>query len=404
MVASLEQHRPDPLSASGTHRLMTTTATSSRHGRLGVGGREGRDPRQYNPVWHYARHRNIAWKRISRAGEGQYFADPRAGDGGRRRHHHAVRRRALPTREQRGGDYTPFGGGMGGMGGAAFRTSRLEAQKRIEGTVARGARWRLRPPEHYNKAINAAACDDSDPDLLRHREWDDQARRPEDHGASRRTPEAPGRGEPQKGRRGQDRGARQKIRLQILEVSKKRDAFIQEEHKKQSAKNLAGFDEGSRRGPSRHNRSQGAQTLRCGRLGVGRNGLASVSSFSNGTLAGIVYIVSRHEKTCSTTRPVTHARGSAMRVLSAAFHDRYHTTGELSVSWYQNDRKRNEKSHPVTSGFLRFGVVNHVAQTAARRPSVRTEGRADSGPSRQRRAKEEGSGTEYWPRQLTFHS
>jgi hypothetical protein len=36
---------------------------------------------------------------------------------------------------------------------------------------------------------------------------------------------------------------REKIRLQILELSKKRDAFLREERKKQSAKNPTGFDE-----------------------------------------------------------------------------------------------------------------------------------------------------------------
>ena len=72
---------------------------------------------------------NIAWKRICRAGEGQYFAI--AQDGGLATSPH-LRSGLCPTQgSPYGATSMPFGGGMmGGMGGAAFRKERVEAQKK----------------------------------------------------------------------------------------------------------------------------------------------------------------------------------------------------------------------------------------------------------------------------------
>jgi hypothetical protein len=96
------------------------------------------------------------------------------------------------------------------------------------------------PSRLSNKAINAAAYDDSDLiqgvengtvklDALKTDELPDELQRLSDE--QRRKVVADKIEE------------RKKIRLQSLELSKKRDAFIQEERKKQSAKNPAGFDE-----------------------------------------------------------------------------------------------------------------------------------------------------------------
>ena len=96
------------------------------------------------------------------------------------------------------------------------------------------------PSRLSNKAINAAAYDDSDLiqgvengtvklDALKTDELPDELQRLSDE--QRRKVVADKIEE------------RKKIRLQSLELSKKRDAFILEESKKQSAKNPAGFDE-----------------------------------------------------------------------------------------------------------------------------------------------------------------
>jgi Mg-chelatase subunit ChlD len=183
---------------------------------------------------------DVAWKRICRAGEGQYFAI--AQDGG-------VVAIATPFDAELarlgtrvGRTYMAFGGGMMGgmMGGAAFRKSRVEAQRKIEGTVARSAPAPAQADRAYNKAINAAAYDDSDLiqgiengtvklDALKTDELPDELQK---LSAEERKKVVADKIE-----------ERKKIRLQILELSKKRDAFIREERKKQSAKNPTGFDE-----------------------------------------------------------------------------------------------------------------------------------------------------------------
>ena len=139
-----------------------------------------------------------------------------------------------------GATYFAYGGGMGGMSGGAFRSSKAEAQKKTEGIVALGAPAAAQADRAINKAINAAAYDDSDliqaiengtvkldtlkkdelPDELQKLSTDDRQKVIADKIEERK-----------------------KIREQILELSKKRDAFILEERKKQSAKNPTGFDQ-----------------------------------------------------------------------------------------------------------------------------------------------------------------
>ena len=95
---------------------------------------------------------DLVWKKISRAGEGQYFAI--AQDGG-------VVAIATPYDAELarlgsnvGGTYMAYGremGMMGGMGsmsgmmGPAFRRSRVEAQRKLEGKIATSAPVRPRP-------------------------------------------------------------------------------------------------------------------------------------------------------------------------------------------------------------------------------------------------------------------
>jgi len=182
---------------------------------------------------------DVAWKRISRAGEGQYFAI--AQDGG-------VVAIATPFDAELarlgtrvGGTYLAYGGGMlGAMRGAAFRKSKVEAQFRTEGKVAAAAPAAAQAERAYNKAINAAAYDDND--LIQGVE----------NGTVKlealKTDELPDElqklsAEERKKAVADKIEERKKIRLEILDLSKKRDAFLLEERKKQSGKSPTGFDE-----------------------------------------------------------------------------------------------------------------------------------------------------------------
>ena len=181
---------------------------------------------------------DVAWKRISLAGEGQYFAI--AQDGG-------VVAIATPFDAELarlgtkvGGTYMAFGGMMGGMSGPAVRKSRVEAQRRVEGTVAPAAPAAAQADRAYNKAINATAYDDNDliqgvengPVKLDDLKTDELPDELQKLSAAERKKVIADKIE-----------ERKRIRLQILELSKKRDAFLLEERKKQSAKNATGFDE-----------------------------------------------------------------------------------------------------------------------------------------------------------------
>jgi IS5 family transposase len=139
-----------------------------------------------------------------------------------------------------GATYCAYGGMMGGMSGAAFRSSKAEVQHKTERSVALGAPAAAQADRALNKAINAAAYDDSDliqaiengtvkletlkkdelPDELQKLSTDDRQK-----DIAEKTKD------------------RKRIREQILELSKKRDAFLLEERKKQTAKNPTGFDQ-----------------------------------------------------------------------------------------------------------------------------------------------------------------
>ncbi|SIO56745.1 Mg-chelatase subunit ChlD [Singulisphaera sp. GP187] len=178
------------------------------------------------------------WRRICRAGEGQYFAI--AQDGG-------VVAIATPFDAELsqlgtkvGETYMAYGGGMGMLSGLAFRSNKAAAHRKLEGNVALAAPATARAERAFNKAINAAAYDDSDLiqgvengtvklDALKQDELPDELQK---LSADERKKVIAGKIE-----------ERKKIREQILELAKKRDAFILEERQKQSAKNPTGFDQ-----------------------------------------------------------------------------------------------------------------------------------------------------------------
>ncbi|QEH36918.1 hypothetical protein OJF2_55030 [Aquisphaera giovannonii] len=181
------------------------------------------------------------WQRISRAGEGRYFAI--AQDGG-------VAAIATPYDEElsrlgsrSGGTYMAYGGMMGGMGGmraTEFRKDRAAAQRHLEADFAARAPKSAQADRALNKAINAAAYDESDLvqavesgkvklDAVKAEDLPDDLQKlsPEDR---KKVVE----------KKIEERKA---IREKILELSKKRDAFIQQEREKQAARKPAGFDE-----------------------------------------------------------------------------------------------------------------------------------------------------------------
>ena len=178
------------------------------------------------------------WKRICRAGEGQYFAI--AQDGGVVAISTPFDADLSKLGTKVGATYFAYGGMMGGMSGAAVRSSKAKAQKMIEGKVALEAPAAAQADRAINKAINAAAYDDSDLiqaiengtvklDTLKKDELPDELQKLSV--------------EERKKVIGQKIEERKKIREQILDLSKKRDAFILEERKKQAAKNPTGFDQ-----------------------------------------------------------------------------------------------------------------------------------------------------------------
>jgi Mg-chelatase subunit ChlD len=178
------------------------------------------------------------WKKICRSGEGQYFAI--AQDGGVVAISTPFDADLAKLGTRVGATYCAYGGMMGGMSGAAFRSSKAEAQNKTEKSVALRAPAAAQADRAINKAINAAAYDDSDliqaiengtvkletlkkdelPDELQKLSTDDRQKVIKDKIDERK-----------------------KIREQILELSKKRDAFILEERKKQTAKQPTGFDQ-----------------------------------------------------------------------------------------------------------------------------------------------------------------
>jgi Mg-chelatase subunit ChlD len=179
------------------------------------------------------------WKKICLSGEGQYFAI--AQDGGVVAIHTPFDADLSKLGTRVGETYYAFGGGMmGGMSGSALRSSKAEAQKHTETRVALLVPAAAQADRAINKAINAAAYDDSDLiqaiengkvklDSLKEDELPDELQKLSTEDRKKVIAEKI--------------DARKKIRDQILELSKKREAFILAERKKQSAKKPTGFDQ-----------------------------------------------------------------------------------------------------------------------------------------------------------------
>jgi Mg-chelatase subunit ChlD len=178
------------------------------------------------------------WKKICRSGEGQYFAI--AQDGGVVAISTPFDAELSKLGSKVGATYFAYGGGMHGLSSGAVRLKKAEAQRRTESRVAFGAPVTAQADRAINKALNAAAYDEGDliqavengtvkldtlktdelPDELQKLSTDDRQKV-----VASKIEE------------------RKQIREQILELSKKRDAFILEERKKQSSAKPAGFDQ-----------------------------------------------------------------------------------------------------------------------------------------------------------------
>ncbi len=180
---------------------------------------------------------DTAWKAIARAGEGEYFAIAQNG---------GVVAVATPFDAELaklgakvGSTYMAFGGGMAGPAAAEFRRQKAGMQARLEASVTAAAPKAAAADRAYNKAINAAAYDDSDLvqavengkvklESIKTEELPDELQK--------LTPEARQKMVDEK------IAERKKIREQIVELSKKRDAYIAEVQKKQADASKSGFD------------------------------------------------------------------------------------------------------------------------------------------------------------------
>jgi len=183
-----------------------------------------------------------SWQRICRAGEGQFFAI--AQDGG-------VQVVATPFDAELsrlgskiGGTYVPVAVGGGALGGAgtraAYRSGKVEMMMKLESKVAASAPAPAQADRAYNKAINAAAFEESDLlqgvengtiklDTVKKDDLPDELQKM-----------SPAEREQTVAKKIEER---KNLRTQILELSKKRDEFVKAERAKQSAGKPSGFDE-----------------------------------------------------------------------------------------------------------------------------------------------------------------
>ena len=143
-----------------------------------------------------------------------------------------------------GGGFAGGGGGTGGAGGmagaSAFRASKAASAAKLEAKVVAAAPAAAAADRAFNKAINSDAYDENDLiqgvengsvklDALKKEELPDELQKlsPDDRKkfVAKKIEE------------------RKALRERIVELSKKRDAFLQEERKKQAGGKATGFDE-----------------------------------------------------------------------------------------------------------------------------------------------------------------
>lgn len=183
-----------------------------------------------------------AWRKICRAGEGQFFAI--AQDGGVVAVSTPFDAELADLGTKVGGTYLAFGGGvaadpgMMGMSGMSFRAGKEAERKATERAVAAAP-----APALADRAINKAISTDLfDDDLIQGVETGTVKL---DSLKAEELPDALQKLTPEQRRKAvADKIAeRKKLRERILELSKKREAFLAEERNKQSAKAPTGFDE-----------------------------------------------------------------------------------------------------------------------------------------------------------------
>ncbi len=173
------------------------------------------------------------WQQIAQRGEGKYFAI--AQDGGVQSISTPYDKKLSELGAKIGATYVAYGGGAG-KDGAAYRLNKMKAQATVEVTVSADAPTEAQADRAVNKALNSRAYAD---DLIQEVEngnlklsdvkTDDL---PDD--LKKLSPAA-------REKEVQNRIAdRKQIRAEILELSKKRDAFIKTERAKMGKQD--GFD------------------------------------------------------------------------------------------------------------------------------------------------------------------
>ncbi len=173
----------------------------------------------------------LAWQQICRRGEGQYFQI--AQDGGVQAITTPYDHELSKLGGRVGSTYLPYGGGT-----AAFRAAKTKGQKQMESSVAAAAPLAGQADRAINKAINRRAYDDSD--LLQGIENGAvklDAIKPQDLPNELKNLPT----EARKKEIDKRIAERKALRAQIIELSKKREAFIAAERKKKGGAK-SGFD------------------------------------------------------------------------------------------------------------------------------------------------------------------
>ena len=180
----------------------------------------------------------LAWQEIARRGEGQFFAI--AQNGGVQAISTPFDADLSKLGSKVGATYLAYGGsgpGGGGLGGARFRAKKMEGQASIEGKVMAGAPAGAQADRAVNKAINAHAYDG---DFLQEVENGtvklDSVKKDD-------LPDDLQKLSPAERKIEIDRrlAERKALKSKILELAKKRDAFIADHVKTQTGKQ-SGFD------------------------------------------------------------------------------------------------------------------------------------------------------------------
>jgi Mg-chelatase subunit ChlD len=180
----------------------------------------------------------VVWNKVASMGEGQYFAI--AQDGGVVAIKTPYDDELAKLGAKSGATYMAFGTGVGGMSGAASRAKDLKEQAAIEDKVVASAPAQAKAERAYNKAINSSAYNERDLvqgiesgkvklSELKVEELPDELQKLSSE--ERHVVVAKKMAE------------RKAIQAQILDLGKKRDAYMAEERKKLAGKDKNGFDE-----------------------------------------------------------------------------------------------------------------------------------------------------------------